>query len=465
LQQGQRRLLGDQHQLANISEELLSVQSEITTMEQNMFGKVLNLEDVKALYSQHESVKTTNSKLRDDVGRLTAQVEGLSSQLASTQRGYAAADQAHKMETQALRSQVVSSDAALDSLQFEESKYASAEALNKQLRAERKRLLEDHARMVTMGEAALKELMEIRGQNQVASQRDSNLHNRSLSCRDRLKQMEDKLLLKRATVPKESANNEVTLQHAVATSAASEQRLLAEGAILRAEIQRADGAAERGLVALQEAQINLRALENRIVAEVDNVTAKMNATRLHSITVSKSLEENRGVQTEEMSKKHIVQVRLSALQQQVSPVIYNALKSENEAYTMELGHAMDLLSKSKEGEAFAVAAAQQMESEIVAQRDAVKTAMEAVKEAREEGKKQLGIAVEESDKKMAEAAELKERAKAALGNICRAKWDVRGKEMGEKLKVCKQRKEELSIANAQRDTLKQTLQSQQAATA
>lgn len=52
--------------------------------------------------------------------------------------------------------------------------------------------------------------------------------------------------------PEESANNEVTLQHAVATSAASEQRLLAEGAILRAEIQRADGAAERGLVALQE---------------------------------------------------------------------------------------------------------------------------------------------------------------------------------------------------------------------
>lgn len=276
-------------------------------------------------------------------------------------------------------------------------------------------------------------------------------------------QIERSVATAQTALPKEGAAAAATAQHAEAVTQVGEQRLAAEGAILREEIIKTEASGARALATLQQLQAEFKALEQSLITEVHGIDFKMNLTKAHAAGVSRSLADNHGVQADDLAQKHGIQVRLSTLQQEVSPVVYSTLHSENDAYEAELRHAVDLLTRSTNAEALATISAQQLEAESRAQESAVLATATALQEARNEAQRQLQTAVSEAASDQTDAVAIRKQAEEALATKCNEKWDTRKSEKDLEAQQCKDSKDKLSIVQAQRDALEQALQAQQAA--
>lgn len=472
IQQARVRLQSDHHALANVSQELLLVQAEVANMEQSLFGNVLTFEAVQTLYAQHEQVEGINAKLRDDIARLTMQVDGLSVQLASAQRAYILDGKQHRATEGRLRGQVVQSRAMSESLKVEVAKGDDVERIYEALSKDRGRLLNESLRLAGEGEAALRALAatqaaarEEAGKYSTLQEEIAELHKIGAACLSSMARDEKSVAMAQVSLPKEGQAAAATERQAKAVSEAARQRLAAEGAILRQEIIKTESSGAQALGSLKELQVEFKSLEQNLVTEVHNISAKMNLTKAHSLAVGKSLADNHGVQAEDLARKHATQVRLATLQQQVSPVVYSSLHAENDAYESELRHAVELLTKSKSAEALATVAAEQLEAEVSAQRDAVESTAKALQEARIEGERQLQTAVSEASAGETEAAQVQTQAEDALTTKCSDKWEARKSEKEAETNQCKEQKAKLSIVQAQRDTLETALQAQQSADA
>lgn len=468
----QARLRVDHHSLANVSQDLLAVQTEVAGMEQSLFGKVMNLEAVRTLYAQHDAIASASSKLQDDIERLSEQVEGLSAQLAVAQRSYISTGQSQHSDQMQLRTQIIQNQATTNSLAFEVERGKLVNAVHQRLSAERDRLLAESLMTARQGEAALRELADAHA----AARKEASTHGPlqkalmemrgvNVECHDHVEKESDDLKMAKTSAPKESVAATVAQQYAVASAQAAEQRLIAEGAILRDEIHGAETSGEHAFRSLQRAQIELKGLEESIITEIRNITSRIDGTKHQCEVTHKSLQENRGVGAADLARKHAVQVRVSTLQQQVSPVVLATLQAENEAYESELRHATVLLQQSKAAEAVALVAAQQLEVELGAQQGSAAAATKAVKQAQMEGERQLEVAVQDALARQADSAKVQAQAEAALAATCSSKWEKRQSDKDAEVQTCQQQKEELAVLQAQRDTLEQTLQAQQTAAA
>mmetsp|Transcript_72313 Transcript_72313/g.182358 ORF Transcript_72313/g.182358 Transcript_72313/m.182358 type:complete len:586 (-) Transcript_72313:18-1775(-) len=469
IQQARVRLKGDHHTLANVSQELLMVQAEVANMEQSLFGNVLTFEAVQTLYAQHQEVESINSKLRDDIARLTMQVDGLGVQLAAAQRAYVVSGKKQRATESRLRGQVVQHKAMVESLEVEVAKGDDVEATHSALGTDHERLLNRSVHISSEGESFLQALAATRMASRQEAKEYSRLqadiarlHREGAACLSSVTQTERSVVMAQISLPKEGAAAAATAQHAEAVSQVGLQRLAAEGAILREEIIKTESEGGSALATLQQLQAEFKTLEQSLIAEVRGIDLKMNLTRAHTSVVSKSLADNHGVQADDLARKHSIQVRLSTLQQQVSPVVYSSLHSENEAYQVELHHALDLLGKSTNAEALAAIAAQQLEAEVHAQQGAVTATAAALQEARSEGQRQLQTAVSEASVDQTDALEIRKSAAEALATKCNDKWGARKSEKEQEVEQCKDSKSKLSVVQAQRDALEQALQAQQA---
>jgi len=448
------------------------VQTEVANMEQSLFGNVLTFEAVQTLYVQHEQVETINAKLRDDIARLTMQVDGLGVQLAAAQRGYILNGKQQRTTEGQLRGQVVQSQAMVESLVVEVAKGDDVEKASKVLARDREMLLNRSAHVSGEGETALRTLVQVRAAAHQEARKYrqlqdevSKLHSIGAACLGSFARDERAVVMAQVSIPKEGAAAAATARHAEAATQASEQRLAAERAILREEIIKTEAAGAHAFAALQELQAEFKALEQNLITEVHGIDSKMNLTKVHNSAVSKSLADNHGVQADDLSRKHAIQVRLSTLQQQVSPVVYSALHAENDAYEIELHHAVELLAKSTSAEALATVAAEQLEAEVGAQQSAVEATEKALQEARDEGQKQLQSAVSEAAVGQTNAQKVSKQAEEVLATKCKDKWESIKSDKEEEVQRCRRQKDKLSIVQAQRDTLEQALQAQQAADA
>jgi len=346
------------------------------------------------------------------------------------------------------------------------------EKASKVLARDREMLLNRSAHVSGEGETALRTLVQVRAAAHQEARKYrqlqdevSKLHSIGAACLGSFARDERAVVMAQVSIPKEGAAAAATARHAEAATQASEQRLAAERAILREEIIKTEAAGAHAFAALQELQAEFKALEQNLITEVHGIDSKMNLTKVHNSAVSKSLADNHGVQADDLSRKHAIQVRLSTLQQQVSPVVYSALHAENDAYEIELHHAVELLAKSTSAEALATVAAEQLEAEVGAQQSAVEATEKALQEARDEGQKQLQSAVSEAAVGQTNAQKVSKQAEEVLATKCKDKWESIKSDKEEEVQRCRRQKDKLSIVQAQRDTLEQALQAQQAADA
>lgn len=470
--QARDRLKADHNSLANVSEELLQVQSAIAAEEQAIFGKVLHLEAIRTMYTQHQQVEAINARLREEVEALTAEVEGLSSQLASAQRGYLTDGQALRAKEARLRASVVESQAMVEGLEFELSRGRDQEATFRALSEERQQLLNESAHASREGEAALQALAEVKAAvhrealNQTAL-REATVayHDAGRACHEDAKAASEALEAAQAELPTEEAAAGATLQHEESSKKAAMQRLLAERALLIDQVRKTEDNVAHAFAALKETRLELMTLEQHLVEEIRNITTEMNLTVEHTIEVSRAADENRVRKAEDNRNKFAVQTRLVALQEKLSPVRVASLRAENEAYSSELKHAVSLLERSKAAEALAAATAQQTAAEVEAQQRQVQESAESIQQARIEGRRLLAAAVAEATVGKARANATAQAAGAALEATCNTTWQARQQEVDKALAICNDQRAELSVLVVAKETLQQTLRSQQASMA
>lgn len=452
-----RSRLQDDVGVANATEELIAVQGQVSST-------------LESLFVHHEEIEAANGKMRDDIGRLTMQIRELAGQLSHMQAGYVQAGQDFRQEELSLRGEVAKHAATVDGLAVELAKGSDLQARNDKLTEARERLLNESARASREGELAVHQLAHLRvaATQEVAHQgqlRDKLIeaHRDSLDCHSNAERREALLNAAKAAIPQESAAVAATDQHAKSAAQAGMQRLQAEAAILRQEIADAEADGGHALTALKQVQVQLKGVENSLVYQVRDLTNKMKATRDHNDAVATSISENHDAKKGVLTRKNNTQLRLSTLQQRVDPVTLATIEAENEAYGSELDDVIAQLRAAKSIESADVIGAQQAEAELKALQGSAEASASAIHEARLEGQKKLQEQLSITAAEKAKAAAVQKAARGALEQKCVAQWDARKTRTSEALRTCAQQRQELEVINAQRESLQQALQAQQAA--
>lgn len=262
-----------------------------------------------------------------------------------------------------------------------------------------------------------------------------------------------------------SVAEEAAQRQASSAAAATLQRYKAEGALLRAEITDKERMAKTGLSALKGHQHELTLLENHIITEVKNISSRMNNTKTRTSLLEIAVEENINKADEDMGRRGGLETELDSLKKRLNPIIFAALRSENNALQQEVTGATFLLQSSKEAEARAFATSVQKHEAVKAQQEAVKITAQQQADARQDQEEQFQSAVKESEENKAKADTQTMTAKAVIAARCQPKWEGINTTKTEELETCHKMEEELTVVDAQKEILKQTMKAQQTADA
>mmetsp|Transcript_46704 Transcript_46704/g.99910 ORF Transcript_46704/g.99910 Transcript_46704/m.99910 type:complete len:719 (-) Transcript_46704:35-2191(-) len=470
ISQAQDQLRTDHQSLSTASEDLIQVQDVIGTMENQLFGKVIDTDKVSDVYVQHERVVASNAKYEDDIKRLHEQITALSTQLAQMQRGYVEAGKQYRTEETRLRGSVVESDALLQGLENELFRGRGVFETHSMLQKAREGLVLESESLVKEGSSAVKELQDMEKASAVELAKSEELHRRlnslnndTAACQYRLKVEKNKLAAKTASGPKEEAATKFAREQAEASKKALEQRQTAAALILKNEVFSAENQMHASLKSLQTVQGRLRSTEAALVYQVKELNSKVNTSMAHAEVLAKALANSSGVNLDDELKRNETEVKLATLQQETSAVMLTALIAENEVFGQELNKLLANVTRFETEESTLTIAADQAEDELAAANATAIEAAKAAEEAVTEGRLQIATAQNETQKQINASNLLAERAQDSIAAKCADKWSARKATQDAALETCEKQRSELSVLKAQRETLEQTLKAQQTA--
>eukprot|EP00928_Gymnodinium_smaydae_P068084 TRINITY_DN5114_c0_g1_i1.p1 TRINITY_DN5114_c0_g1~~TRINITY_DN5114_c0_g1_i1.p1 ORF type:complete len:611 (-),score=202.59 TRINITY_DN5114_c0_g1_i1:46-1824(-) len=472
LQKAAAGLAAEHRLLSNISQELLSLGAEVDGTEQALLGRVLTVETARGLLDKHRQLQGANVWSREHLSDLREQAEALYVQLANVSQASNTADKARSEEKQRLEAEVAAQRSQLERLRTAASTLPGDQQRHAALERERglaegagrQAHLDIHAELQRIAQARAEIKAEVEDEVKL-EQMLLEEHQQAIKCHGEAERLQNELRAMVLEAPKTTAAEQAAMRHAENLAKASSQRLRAEGAILAAEVVRKEKSGREALVPLREEQTRLEALEQRLVAEVQNLTGRMNVSKDRTLMLQQEAQANVGKGDEASGRLRGLDEQIRGLHQRVSPVVYAAIQAENRALEEELKQATIMLMQSKTVEARSHAAASQMSAELEAQTEATRLVAETAEKAKEEGKRQVEVAVQQSAQARAKARALEEQAQSVIAERCQAQWDKRSSEKNAAVAECKQNREELSIVQAQRDMLQQTLQAKQTASA
>lgn len=242
---------------------------------------------------------------------------------------------------------------------------------------------------------------------------------------------------------------------------ATEQRLLAERALLVSEVKRVETEALQEVGKMKDLRGDLQTLEHNIVTEVRELEAKIKAQKERVKTLSVDLMENQQAEEDHNAKKEAMDAQLQELIKEVhnseNPITIATTEGQNDALQSELNEAYGLWKATKSSETAAILNVDQAKATVAAQRAGLKMANDAVVVAREEGTKKIAQAVKEAAKSIAKSTILIQKAEAAVAARCKPKWDAIWTKKRAKLAKCKMMEEELVMEEAKMGSLSQTL--------
>jgi len=244
---------------------------------------------------------------------------------------------------------------------------------------------------------------------------------------------------------------------------ATEQRLLAERALLVSEVKRVEKETLEEVNKMRDLRGDMQTLEHNIVTEVRELEAKMKAQKERVKTLSVDLMENQQAEEDHNVKKEAMDLQLQELIKEIhnseNPITIATTEGQNDALQSELNEAYGLWKTTKTSETAASLNADQAKANIAAEQAGLKMSNDAVVMARNEGTKKVAQAVEEAGKSIAKSTILIQKAEAAVAARCKPKWDDIWTEKRAKLGKCKMMDEELLLEKAKMGSLTQTLKS------
>lgn len=463
------KTLGDHHRaLGGISQELLEVQSIVDHTERSMLGKILDVQSARNLYAQHMQVQEANAKARSELASLNAQVAGLSSQVHDAQKYLMETSQREHTSENLMNDEATKDRAELQSLEQELAKGKDSLATHEQLASSHNQLVAESQQIAKLGADVVAELQRVRNALKAEGSRQAKLkksaldmHDYDVDCHKQAETLAKQDASVKQLEPKVHQAAVVTEKHAEASIAAAEQRLLAEGALVRTEVRRAETASANAYSTLQFEQRKMKVLQDNIIRQMREMTQKVAEEEQRDQSVEASVAANEAADNQDKAAKTAMERRIRKVESQLSPVRLSGLQAENEAIAVELRHAMELLDESKTAEARAQVAAQQAAAEAEAQTAAAESAGEALRLAHEEGQKEIKEAIDKAAASKTKAEATVQSAEDALKAHCRVRWEKRAQKRDKELADCNSKKEQLAVANAQRETLQQVMKSQQ----
>jgi hypothetical protein len=466
------RLNKEHHTIAQVSAELLSLGAEVDRAEEQLLGRVLTTQDARDLVNKHKKLDVTNGVSRDALRRLNEKIDTLGSELSKAHQTQLVNVDAQHAREHHLEEEIAKQQARLRILRSDSRMISTLEANRTELLHTHQALVDKGSQTVRRHDDIKKLLSQVKASIQKEIAEEARLkqvleevHQYGVMCHARAKELQVDIAQAAEKVVTRSAADVATEEHNNAVSKANTQRIQAEAALLRAEVRRVEDSGAAGIRALTERREELHALEWSIVNEVKNLTARMATAKQRAAQLQLEAEHAQGSENEHLAEMRALEKTIRDLSKRVSPVVYAALEAENNALHQELAQATSLLTMSKTSEARAFAAKQQVDAEVEGQRGTAKAAAEDAQAAGEEGQRQLSAAVKEASSNKAKAEALLAKAMGVVEARCKPKWDKRKKEKDSEIAVCRQLEEEYAVVAAQEETLKQTLQAQQTASA
>merc|ERR1719499_1882036 len=107
-----------------------------------------------------------------------------------------------------------------------------------------------------------------------------------------------------------------------------------------------------------------------------------------------------------MEHKHDVEGRVINMSSILTPIKYTTIRTQNEVMANELQNAKTMLVQAQSGQALATTTVDQLKGEMSALQTQAEDSSVALRQAREEGTKQVELAIEESEAGKKKATDL-----------------------------------------------------------
>jgi len=468
------QLATDHRTLGKVSASLMSVQSSVDKTEQSMLGKVLDLQTARSFFTRHEEIDTANNKMEDENAKLNAQVEELSSTLSKAQKKYLSDAMKNRANEGNLHEQIVENKALIASMDAELAKSDDYKAELKKLTEIHKDLMAEATNLTEMGRQTEKWLHTTRGNNANEVRMHKSLryqliamNNYSTKCYTSVAKASEKLGMLMVSDAKDSQAMSLTLKQKAKATDATQQRLLAEHALLVAEVKKAEREAFQGVARMKDFREDMDRLEHNILLEVNNTEAKIKEEKEHIKTLGIDLMQNAQAEMESVTQKEAMDLRIEKLIAEIrdteNPIIIATTEGQNQALHAELGEAMALWKEGKRSETAAILNVEQAAAGSRAEQETLKIAEKGLVFARKEARKRVEEAVEKAAKGKARAKLVIEKARAAIVMRCTPEWNEIWKPKRTRLMQCKTWKEEMSMEMAKKTVLETTLTAAQSA--
>lgn len=401
---------------------------------------------------------------------LDSNVEGLSIDLGNAQQKFALDTRTQRAQEMALSGKIAEDKILIQNLTAELTEYQQRD-----LPGMHAQLATEHGQLLSASRAAQQVVGQVTQDMAVAKKAKEDelakteglktylieVHHYNSACHDRVKALEKDVRVASAVEPRETAGLEAAKRQAQATAQATEQRLLSEGALLKAAIRKVELTVSNEIKNLHQSLSEYDELQASILSEVQILEAKIaqEKARIQSLTVS--LQENVATENEDMGMEKMLQEELAKLRGGISPITVATLQGENDALQAELNQAALLLAESQGAEAHAIVNAQEAKAQADAARESQGIAEESMRQARAEGEKQLKAEIAKMKESQDKSQMMLQKAEGAIAARCRDPWKTRQEEKDVEMAQCNRDKDELVMVKAQEDTLKQTLEAQQ----
>jgi len=432
---------------------------------------VLDLQTARTFFSRHEEIDTANNKMTDENAKLNAQVEDLSSTLSQTQKKFLSDAQKNRASEGTLREQIIENDGLIQSMNAELSKTDDIKAALKKLEKILRDLEQEAVNISAVGRKTETKLHDARESNRGEVFKHKGLreqlvamNNYSSRCYGNVAKASKKLGVALVSDSKDSQAAALTLKQKKKANDAAEQRLLAEHALLVSQVKKIETEGKQDVDRVKDLRNDMQTLEKNIVAQVRVLEERIKDEKERVKSLSVDLMENAQSEEESNTRKEAMDARIEKLIKEMheseNPITIATTEGQNQALEAELAEGYTLWKSAKMTETTALLNVDQAASEMAATRESLKLANKALAMAQKEARKKVAEAIKKAAAGKAKSQILIDKARTAILARCKPDWDEIWKKKRAKLVQCKSRKEELTMEQAKKETLVQTLKAQ-----
>jgi len=442
------------------------VQTDINHVEKEVLGKVFDIQTLKTFFTTHQAVVDENNKLKSETSDLNREIETLSGQLNEAQVEMSSAEKEFKA-TSAEQSAKLSEDAAvIDGLNKEMVHSKTVERDNEKLKEINRMLREQNTKTIDQAQLVHSELNNAKASLHDGMQATQRLqdqlvdqHKYGTNCHAKVTELEKALKSETAKLKQQNVAAAAAAQQAQALEVAKQKRLTDENAVLKAQLVQAAQASAALQQKVMTTNNEITTLQSQSAEQIAAMKAEMGKMRAHVLVVRDSLMQNIKARKEVEERLSHTLAQIEYLQNQLRSGGFAALELENTQLKQDLAATATALKTSHIEEAKAKGEAQQAEADSKSYQEAAKLNANAAQNAAEDAAIKIAKAQHAATAELELANDKAMDAEANVAQKCKNIWEEDHAGLLKELEQCKTVRQDLKSANAQIDSLTQSLKS------